>query len=146
MEILPPSPSPRSTAASPSRCPEPPLRPRPNPTHTTEGTTAMKLGAYTACLHDKSLDETLTILRDLGLTARGQLRRLHRHAAPARRRAPRQRVGAREVPRALPRVRSSSPALNCNGNPRTRTPRWRRRTRRPQARDQARRTSRGKIG
>jgi sugar phosphate isomerase/epimerase len=27
----------------------------------------MKLGAYTACLHDKSLPETLEILRDLGL-------------------------------------------------------------------------------
>ncbi len=27
----------------------------------------MKLGAYTACLHDKSLEEALTILRDLGL-------------------------------------------------------------------------------
>lgn len=29
----------------------------------------MKLGAYTACLHDKSLEETLTILRDLGLNS-----------------------------------------------------------------------------
>lgn len=29
----------------------------------------MKLGAYTACLHDKGLDEALTILRDLGLTS-----------------------------------------------------------------------------
>lgn len=29
----------------------------------------MKLGAYTACLHDKTLDETLGILRDLGLTS-----------------------------------------------------------------------------
>jgi sugar phosphate isomerase/epimerase len=29
----------------------------------------MKLGAYTACLHDKSLDETLSILRDLGLNS-----------------------------------------------------------------------------
>lgn len=29
----------------------------------------MKLGAYTACLHDKSLQETLTILRDLGLNS-----------------------------------------------------------------------------
>ena len=27
----------------------------------------MKLGAYTACLHDKPLEEALTILRDLGL-------------------------------------------------------------------------------
>jgi sugar phosphate isomerase/epimerase len=29
----------------------------------------MKLGAYTACLHDKTLDEALEILRDLGLTS-----------------------------------------------------------------------------
>ena len=29
----------------------------------------MKLGAYTACLHDKTLEEALTILRDLGLTS-----------------------------------------------------------------------------
>ncbi len=29
----------------------------------------MKLGAYTACLHDKPIDETLRILRDLGLTS-----------------------------------------------------------------------------
>ncbi len=27
----------------------------------------MKLGAYTACVHDKTLEESLTILRDLGL-------------------------------------------------------------------------------
>ena len=29
----------------------------------------MKLGAYTACLHDKPLEEALAILRDLGLTS-----------------------------------------------------------------------------
>ncbi len=29
----------------------------------------MKLGAYTACLHDRSLPETLKILRDFGLTS-----------------------------------------------------------------------------
>jgi sugar phosphate isomerase/epimerase len=29
----------------------------------------MKLGAYTACLHDRSLDETLRILGELGLTS-----------------------------------------------------------------------------
>jgi sugar phosphate isomerase/epimerase len=29
----------------------------------------MQLGAYTACLHDRSLPETLTILRELGLTS-----------------------------------------------------------------------------
>jgi sugar phosphate isomerase/epimerase len=29
----------------------------------------MKLGAYTACLHDRSLDETLKILSELGLTS-----------------------------------------------------------------------------
>ena len=29
----------------------------------------MKLGAYTACLHDKSLEETLAILRNLGLNS-----------------------------------------------------------------------------
>ena len=27
----------------------------------------MKLGAYTACLHDKPLEEALAILRDMGL-------------------------------------------------------------------------------
>ena len=30
----------------------------------------MKLGAYTACLHDRSLPETLKILGELGLTDR----------------------------------------------------------------------------
>ena len=29
----------------------------------------MKLGAYTACLHDRTLDETLKILGELGLTS-----------------------------------------------------------------------------
>ena len=29
----------------------------------------MKLGAYTACLHDRSLDDTLKILGELGLTS-----------------------------------------------------------------------------
>jgi sugar phosphate isomerase/epimerase len=29
----------------------------------------MQLGAYTACLHDRSLDEALDILADLGLTS-----------------------------------------------------------------------------
>ena len=29
----------------------------------------MKLGAYTACLHDRSLRESLKILGDLGLTS-----------------------------------------------------------------------------
>ena len=29
----------------------------------------MKLGAYTACLHDRPLDETLKILGELGLTS-----------------------------------------------------------------------------
>jgi sugar phosphate isomerase/epimerase len=29
----------------------------------------MKLGAYTACLHDRSLRESLKILRELGLTS-----------------------------------------------------------------------------
>ena len=29
----------------------------------------MKLGAYTACLHDRSLPETLKILADMGLTS-----------------------------------------------------------------------------
>ena len=29
----------------------------------------MKLGAYTACLHDKTLEETLDVLRGLGLTS-----------------------------------------------------------------------------
>lgn len=29
----------------------------------------MKLGAYTACLHDRPLPEALAVLRDLGLTS-----------------------------------------------------------------------------
>jgi sugar phosphate isomerase/epimerase len=31
--------------------------------------TTMKLGAYTACLHDKSLEETLQILKEMGLSS-----------------------------------------------------------------------------
>ena len=30
---------------------------------------SLKLGAYTACLHDRTLDETLKILGELGLAS-----------------------------------------------------------------------------
>src|SRR5680860_962900 len=60
----------RSSPRSPSR---PSTAARPSPwldanNHDREDR-PMKLGAYTACLHDKSLEEALEILRDLGLTS-----------------------------------------------------------------------------
>jgi hypothetical protein len=39
------------------------------PLHQPREETAMKLGAYTACLHDRSLPETLKILQEMGLTS-----------------------------------------------------------------------------
>ena len=55
----------------------------------------MKLGAYTACLHDKPLEEALEILRDLGLnSAEINSGGFLAHAAPAGGGDPRERVGA----------------------------------------------------
>src|SRR5712691_5974929 len=39
------------------------------PSDAAERGTTMKLGAYTACLHDRSLRETLKILQEMGLTS-----------------------------------------------------------------------------
>lgn len=78
----------------------------------------MKLGAYTACLHDRSLSETLTILQDFGLDS------AEINAGGF--------IGAPHLP--IERLRSSADArdeylgefaeagialtgLNCNGNP-----------------------------
>ena len=41
--------------------------PAPSRHRLREDTITMKLGAYTACLHDKPLEEALAVLRDLGL-------------------------------------------------------------------------------
>ena len=61
----------------------------------------MKLGAYTACLHDKPLEEALEILRDLGLnSAEINSGGFLAHAAPAGRGDPRERSR---------RARSTSP-------------------------------------
>jgi sugar phosphate isomerase/epimerase len=78
----------------------------------------MKLGAYTACLHDKSLEEALEILRDLGLTsaevnAGGFIGTPH---------LPVDELLASESARAeylatFARYGITLTALNCNGNP-----------------------------
>ncbi|GAB79306.1 Sugar phosphate isomerase/epimerase [Austwickia chelonae] len=78
----------------------------------------MKLGAYTACLHDKTLTETLDILRGLGLTsvevnAGGFIPSPH---CPVD--ALLSSAGARAA--YLEEISSSGmelTALNCNGNP-----------------------------
>ncbi|MFI6676234.1 sugar phosphate isomerase/epimerase family protein [Kribbella sp. NPDC050470] len=78
----------------------------------------MKLGAYTACLHDKPLDEALAILRDLGLTsvevnAGGFIGTPHLpveellESADAR----------KEYLATFDRYGIELTALNCNGNP-----------------------------
>jgi sugar phosphate isomerase/epimerase len=78
----------------------------------------MKLGAYTACLHDKSLEETLTILRELGLdsaeiNAGGFIGTPH---------LPVEDLLASEEARqeylaVFPKYGIELTALNCNGNP-----------------------------
>jgi len=78
----------------------------------------MKLGAYTACLHDKTLEEALEILRDLGLTsaeinAGGFIGTPHipvdelLESAEAR----------EEYLSIFPKYGIELTALNCNGNP-----------------------------
>ena len=78
----------------------------------------MQLGAYTACLHDKPLEEALALLRDLGLTSAevnsgGFLPAPHLPAAQLRTSA-----GAREdYLRQYADAGITLTALNCNGNP-----------------------------
>jgi sugar phosphate isomerase/epimerase len=78
----------------------------------------MKLGAYTACLHDKTLEEALQILRDLGLTsveinAGGFIGTPHLPVAEL--------LASAEARQAyldvFPRYGIELTALNCNGNP-----------------------------
>jgi sugar phosphate isomerase/epimerase len=78
----------------------------------------MKLGAYTACLHDKPLEEMLSILRDLGLNsaeinAGGFIGTPHLPVdellASAEARA--------EYLAIFPKYGIELTALNCNGNP-----------------------------
>src|SRR3954451_19905200 len=78
----------------------------------------MKLGAYTACLHDKSLEEALAILRDLGLDSAeinsgGFLPAVHLPIADIR-----SSRDARDEYLALFDAHGIAlTALNCNGNP-----------------------------
>ena len=79
----------------------------------------MKLGAYTACLHDKPLAEALDILRDLGLdSAEINSGGFLPAAAPAVDELLRQRQApARTTSASSRRPASTLTALNCNGNP-----------------------------
>ena len=78
----------------------------------------MKLGAYTACLHDRPLEEALEILRDLGLTsaeinAGGFIGSPHLPVDELLASAE-----AREEYLAIfPKYGIELTALNCNGNP-----------------------------
>ena len=78
----------------------------------------MKLGAYTACLHDKPLAEALGILRDLGLDSAeinsgGFLPPVHLPIEQLR-----DSLGAREEYLGLfDAAGVTLTALNCNGNP-----------------------------
>src|SRR5437667_4787585 len=78
----------------------------------------MKLGAYTACLHDKPIGEALSILRDLGLTSAeinsgGFLPAPHLPIADIR-----TSQGAREEYLGqFSAYGITLTALNCNGNP-----------------------------
>ena len=78
----------------------------------------MKLGAYTACLHDKPLDEALKILRDLGLAsveinAGGFIGTPHLPVEELL-----ESADAREEYLSLfPKFGIELTALNCNGNP-----------------------------
>lgn len=78
----------------------------------------MKLGAYTACLHDKTLEETLEILRDLGLTS-AEINAGGFIGAPH---LPIDDILASESARAeylaiFEKYGIELTALNCNGNP-----------------------------
>jgi len=78
----------------------------------------MKLGAYTACLHDKTLEETLTTLRDLGLNSveinsGGFIGTPHLPVEELL-----ESAEAREKYLAIfPEYGVELTALNCNGNP-----------------------------
>ena len=78
----------------------------------------MKLGAYTACLHDKTLEEALTILRDLGLNSveinsGGFIGTPHLPVEELL-----ESAEAREKYLAIfPEYGIELTALNCNGNP-----------------------------
>src|SRR3954469_9115706 len=78
----------------------------------------MKLGAYTACLHDKPLPEALEILRDLGLDSAeinsgGFLPAVHLPIADVR-----SSSAARDEYLGLFEASGVAlTALNCNGNP-----------------------------
>ena len=78
----------------------------------------MKLGAYTACLHDKTLEEALEILRDLGLTSAeinsgGFIGTPHLPVEELL-----ESAEAREKYLAIfPKYGIELTALNCNGNP-----------------------------
>ena len=107
----------------------------------------MKLGAYTACLHDKPLEEALAILRDLGLNsaeinAGGFIGTPHIPVDELldERRGPRGRTS-----RSSPKYGIELTALNCNGNPLHPDPEVHAR-RRPQAHDQAGRPARDQDG
>ncbi len=98
----------------------------------------MKLGAYTACLHDKTLEEALEILRDLGLTsaeinAGGFIGTPHIPVDELL-----ESAEAREEYLAIfPEYGIELTALNCNGNPLHPDPEVHAR-RRPEADHQAR--------
>jgi len=78
----------------------------------------MKLGAYTACLHDKPLEEALAILRDLGLTSAeinsgGFIGTPHLPAEELLASA----EAREEYLSIFPEYGIELTALNCNGNP-----------------------------
>jgi sugar phosphate isomerase/epimerase len=78
----------------------------------------MKLGAYTACLHDKPVEEALQILRDLGLDSAeinsgGFLPAVHLPIGDVRSSA----AARDEYLRLFAAAGVALTALNCNGNP-----------------------------
>ena len=78
----------------------------------------MLLGAYTACLHDKPIEEALQILRDLGLTsAEINSGGFLPAAAPADRADPVQPDAREDYLGLFAAAGVTLTALNCNGNP-----------------------------
>lgn len=78
----------------------------------------MKLGAYTACLHDRTLEEALTILRDLGLesveiNAGGFIGTPHLPVEELLESA----TAREDYLKIFARFGIELTALNCNGNP-----------------------------
>ncbi len=106
----------------------------------------MKLGAYTACLHDRPLEEMLPGPQgprpDL---RRDQRRRVHRHPAHPDRGAPGRRAGPRGVPRDLRDVRHRAHRAELQRQPAAPRPRGAPR-RGPQALHQAGRPARHQDG